>query len=315
MRSSLRRCALLPLLLLTLLPAVATAQVPAFLSMWGTYGTGPGQFKTPGGVALDAAGLVYVLDSNDPRIQVFSHEGVYVRRWWTDSHISPVGESAIAIDPGGRLYVGDPNKRAVVAYTVDQGYIRTIAMPADTYNGPNGLAIAPNGDLLATTGSPPRVERYDGNGTRVLEWTIPGAYPGGIACDAAGNVYVSDLSGCRVLEYSGSGVLLGQWGSPGTGSGQFNYPIRIAVGPGGIVYVVDNGNARVQMFTPGGGYLGQWGRSGSGIGQFLNPIGIATAPDGSVYVCDTNNSRVQRFGSAATAIEAQSWGAVKARYR
>ncbi len=318
MRSPQRRFrsgALLPLLLLVL-PAVASAQVPAFLSMWGSYGTGPGQFLTPVGVALDATGRVYVLDSNNPRIQVFSHEGAYLSQWALTGAGSR-GEPAIVIDSRDVVYVADPVTSAVRTYTLQGSPLSVIGTPGTgpgQLKSPYGLAIAPNGDVFISTYTPPRVQRFTRDGQYLLEWPIQ-VLPDGLACDASGNVYVADNYGYRILKYTGTGEYLGQWGSYGSGPGQFLFPVRIAIGTDGIVYVDDFGNQRIAMFTPDGALLGQWGTPGTGIGQFDHPIGIATAPDGSVYVCDTNNSRVQRFGPAATAVEAQSWGAVKARYR
>ena len=41
------------------------------LGMWGSQGEGDGQFVHPYDVAVDEDGKVYVLDSNNRRIQVF----------------------------------------------------------------------------------------------------------------------------------------------------------------------------------------------------------------------------------------------------
>jgi DNA-binding beta-propeller fold protein YncE len=54
-----------------LIPSAASAQAPAYITQWGTFGTGNGQFYFPTGVALDASANVYVTDGNNHRIQVF----------------------------------------------------------------------------------------------------------------------------------------------------------------------------------------------------------------------------------------------------
>src|SRR5262245_2091803 len=89
------------LLVTILLAASASAQVPIYLGMWGSFGTGSGQFKTPVGVAVSSSGAVYVADSNLPRIQVFTTSGLYVSQWGSEG-TGPgqftTGTTGIAVD-------------------------------------------------------------------------------------------------------------------------------------------------------------------------------------------------------------------------
>ena len=50
-----------------------------FLKSWGGKGTGPGQFDVAHGIAIDAKGLLWVMDRENQRIQVFDADGTYVR--------------------------------------------------------------------------------------------------------------------------------------------------------------------------------------------------------------------------------------------
>jgi streptogramin lyase len=49
------------------------------LTQWGGKGTGPGQFTVAHSVAIDAAGLLWVTDRENQRIQVFDQKGTFVR--------------------------------------------------------------------------------------------------------------------------------------------------------------------------------------------------------------------------------------------
>jgi sugar lactone lactonase YvrE len=49
------------------------------LTSWGGKGKGPGQFDVAHGIAIDAKGLVWVMDRENQRIQVFDQGGKYVR--------------------------------------------------------------------------------------------------------------------------------------------------------------------------------------------------------------------------------------------
>ncbi len=48
-----------------------------YIKSWGQRGTAPGEFNIVHGIAIDAAGLVYVADEGNRRIQVFDGEGTF----------------------------------------------------------------------------------------------------------------------------------------------------------------------------------------------------------------------------------------------
>ena len=50
-----------------------------FIKSWGGKGTGPGQFQVAHGIAIDAKGLLWVMDRENQRIQVFDSDGTFVR--------------------------------------------------------------------------------------------------------------------------------------------------------------------------------------------------------------------------------------------
>ena len=50
-----------------------------FIKSWGGKGKGPGQFEVAHGIAIDAKGLLWVMDRENQRIQVFDAEGTFIR--------------------------------------------------------------------------------------------------------------------------------------------------------------------------------------------------------------------------------------------
>jgi streptogramin lyase len=48
---------------------------------WGTAGTGPGQFNLPHSIQIDAAGVVYVADRENGRVQRFDQSGRFLGEW------------------------------------------------------------------------------------------------------------------------------------------------------------------------------------------------------------------------------------------
>ena len=51
------------------------------LRKWGAPGTGPGQFVLPHSIQIDRAGVVYVADRENGRIQRFDHTGMFLGEW------------------------------------------------------------------------------------------------------------------------------------------------------------------------------------------------------------------------------------------
>lgn len=73
-----------------------------FVKAWGRFGSGPGEFKTPHGLAFDAAGRLFVADRGNNRIQIFTRDGRFLEE--RDGFGRPSG---IFIDGHDVLYVAD----------------------------------------------------------------------------------------------------------------------------------------------------------------------------------------------------------------
>ena len=95
-----------------------------FSHMFGSGGSGKGQFENPNGIAIDSQGLVYVADSKNDRIQQFTPEGKHLSSFGTKG--SAPGQLTfpcdIAVDDNDLLYVceGNPNHRVSVFTTTGE---------------------------------------------------------------------------------------------------------------------------------------------------------------------------------------------------
>jgi hypothetical protein len=92
-----------------------------FIKSWGQTGTDPGQFNKVHGIAIDAAGLVYVADAGNKRIQVFDADGNF------KSQFAGVGmPQAMCITPGAHqyLYISNSNDPE----TLDNGEIYKVEL-------------------------------------------------------------------------------------------------------------------------------------------------------------------------------------------
>lgn len=88
-----------------------TTWTAASVGMWGSLGTGNGQFNIPYAVALDSAGNVLVADGLNGRVQRFSATGTYQSTFGATGlaagqFIVPTG---LALDATGNIYVSSTN--------------------------------------------------------------------------------------------------------------------------------------------------------------------------------------------------------------
>jgi len=90
-----------------------------FLGMWGTAGSGDGQFNSPVGIAIDpSSGNVFVVDRANDRIQVFDSNGNFITKFGSsgsgDGQLeNPLG---VTVSTDGRVYVTDEGNARVVVF-------------------------------------------------------------------------------------------------------------------------------------------------------------------------------------------------------
>jgi sugar lactone lactonase YvrE len=152
---------------------------------------------------------------------------------------------------------------------------------------PEGIAVAPNGNLYISDSSNNRVQEFSPSGTFVETF--------GFGVSNGKEEYEVCTSACKA-------------GIEGSGNGQFKKPRGIAVAANGNVYVSDQKNDRVEEFTGSGEYVTKWGTEGTSGGQFKEPFAIAIAPNKNVYVADSFNHRIQEFSPSGTFVETFGFG-------
>jgi DNA-binding beta-propeller fold protein YncE len=73
-----------------------------FIKAWAKHGKAPGELDTPHGIAVDAAGNVYVADRVNSRVQVFDGDGKLLHEWKQFGR-----PSSVFVDKNNVLYVAD----------------------------------------------------------------------------------------------------------------------------------------------------------------------------------------------------------------
>jgi sugar lactone lactonase YvrE len=115
------------------------------LAVWGSKGTGDGQFNDHTSVAVDpVTSKVYVADPSNKRIQVFDSNGKFLTKWSVRGWGQPTGFEDLAIDAKkNRLYASSANMDSVLVFDLNGTRIGSVTPKApDKLQGPSALALA-----------------------------------------------------------------------------------------------------------------------------------------------------------------------------
>jgi DNA-binding beta-propeller fold protein YncE len=134
-----------------------------WIKSWGEPGIDPGQFNLPHNIVIDDNELVYVIERENHRVQIFDVDGNTVGMW--NNIFRPDG---LAIGPDGNFYICELNL-GDVNYPPGMGHRISV--------------LSPEGKLLARAG-----DRMEGE--------EPGKFiaPHGIAVDSHGDIYIGEVS-------------------------------------------------------------------------------------------------------------------------
>ncbi|MBI5095677.1 MAG: SMP-30/gluconolactonase/LRE family protein [Candidatus Hydrogenedentes bacterium] len=230
------------------------------MTQWGMPGSGDGQFSNPQGVAVDTKDKVYVADSGNNRIQVFTSSGTYLTQW---GKLGPgdgqfTNPQGVAVDTSGSVYVADSGNNRIQKFSPGGAYLTQWA----TSGTPIGVAVDSSDFVYVAENPLPVVQKFSSDGVSLAEWQMNGSdspgYPIGIATDTFGAIYVSmtitdyslTVTDYRIVKLTSSGAYVTRWGLLGSGEGQFSNPQGLAVNTSGDVIVADSGNSRIQVFAP-----------------------------------------------------------------
>ena len=297
--------------------APAVSFVPSQIqTVPGTLSGSTGTLLSPGGLAVDGGGSLYIPDTGNHLLKKRDSSGVIstlvgggtTSLTTTASGYGPQIKlnlpNTVVVDYSGTVYFGDSGDKLVASYFIDNIAIRSIGLGAMSMNACSTSA-------------------------KCTPSSVAIGAPESLAVDPSGNVYLSLLYGNGL-----PGTLLAEW-TPDVspvefytlGSTAYNYysssfPVSVdPSGYGNLYYTYDDPGGPILSPTPLCYILGQnsaysnnqagardWILAGSGTCGFSGDGGNAIAaeigkiqgqfawdPAGNFYFTDTSNNRVRRI--------------------
>ncbi len=283
---------------LLLLPFTLSAHIITTIAGGGSSGLGDGGQATaceldhPSGVALDAAGNLYIADRENNRIRKVAISGVVTTIAGT----------------GAAGYSGDGGPATLAA--LDGPFAIAIGTSGDIYfsEADNSIIrkIDPTGLIATVAGT--GVPGYNGDGILAITAQLSG--PGGIAIDDTGNIYVADFDNNRVRKINTSGIIstvagTGVAGHTGDGSNAvfatLDQPEGLALDLYGSIYIAEYRNDCIRKIASTGvistlsGSISGYGGDGgpATAAKLYSPMGVCVDLGGNVYISDAFNNRIR----------------------
>jgi sugar lactone lactonase YvrE len=280
-----------------IITTLAGTRVPGFS---GDGGPGAAaQLTGPHGIAADAAGNVYIVDSKNNRVRRVGTDGIIVTIAGNGQSgvtgdggpatAAAVSPSGVALDAAGNLYISQQGTHVIRRVT------------------PNGIITT-----IAGTG----IAGYSGDGGPATQAQLRA--PIGIASDSAGNLYIAEQPNNIIRKVSAAGIITtvagnGTQGFSGDGGPAINAsldgPFGVAVDRVGNVYLTDSRNNRIRWVHRDGTIStvagnGAPGFSGDGgpptVAQLQGPHGVLVDDAGNLLIADSANDRVRRVTGVAS---------------
>jgi sugar lactone lactonase YvrE len=283
--------------------AAANAQVVAIRTLAGTATPGAtngfgsnARFNHPSAIAADAAGNVYIADTENGTIRKISSDGfVSTFAGLAGNYGSADGGGATARFFGPEGIVADNSGQVFVADTANSTIRKiTAAGVVSTFAGAAGVSNS-----------------LDGAAANARFF-----HPEGLALDAGGNLYVADTWNHTIRRITPGGIvttLAGSAGNYGCADGtnskaRFNRPCGIGVDGAANLYVADSLNHIIRKITPAGnvstiaGLAGIWGSADgtNSAARFYLPQGISVSATGELFVGDSGNQTLRKISPSGT---------------
>ncbi len=259
-----------------------------------------GGLRSPGRLALDTHGVLYITDPARGEVVARSADGRLLER-----HGDIGRPLSIAVDIAGRILVGDSRNGSVTAYDSAWQAQFQLGIGLGEFALPADISVEPvSGRIYVADSARGEVRAYDAAGTFQLAFDGAGSadgpllFPTGVhALEGAGQIVVIDQQNRKVRFFADDGTQLYSFGDHGDLPGEIYAPQGVWVDGGGRLYLADSRLGRVSIFdVASGSYLGSAGTFGTRPGQLRLPMDLVMDAHQRLFVTSADNGRLEIFG-------------------
>jgi trimeric autotransporter adhesin len=273
------------------------------------------QLNTPQGVFLDAAGNIYIADTEDNRIRAVNAGAASII---IASVTIPPGDIATVAGNGTGGYSGDSGPAISAELSNPYGVFVDAAgniFIADTGN--NVIReVSTSGTITTVAGnnaecSPATSPCGDGGAAISAQLSSPA----GVFLDAAEDIFIADTFDNRIREVTASNGVINTVAGNGTrgyaGDGapatqaNLDSPYGLSVDLSGDIFIADSENSVIREVVAANGNIetiagnNTPGFSGDGLqatsAELNSPSGVFAAAAGNLFVADTENERIREL--------------------
>ena len=233
--------------------------------------------NNPEGVAVDGSGNVYISDTYNNAIKMWTAASDTVSTLVSTGLNRPLG---LAVDHAGNVYIADAFNNAIKMWTAVSGVVTALVPLGLAY--PDGVAVDAAGNVYIADYFDGAMKQW-GAASGIVTTLASGLdYPGGVAVDAAGNVYITGYNDGTLKRWSAANGTVETLISP-----QLHGPSGVAVDAAGNVYIANYFSTTITKWTAASGLVSSLVAS-----ALASPAGVAVDLAGNVFIAAPGNGTV-----------------------
>ncbi len=281
---------------------VAEAADADYQILWHTTGHPEKKLERPQGCCLDPnLLLIYVADTDNDRVVVFTADGQYIGPFLTSRPVKRPFD--LIVGPDSMIYISQIGRKSIEVFNKKGIWQRSIPSGVNRRGfefKPGRMVFDGSGRLLVIDRGTGAVYFMTREGKLLKKQYIGKKKKGagllsGIALDTSGRIYVISAQGSPVIHVlDPEGVQVLSFGRHGAlYDDSLSFPHSMAIDDKDRIWIVDAFRHTIKVFNHDNRYLFNIGTYGEQPGGFVYPVDIDIDKEGRLYVLEKGAGRLQ----------------------